>query len=253
MRKPQVEHWASGFFARSRRSPDRPEGRSAGSTGPRSPLYQRVMASSRPSRESTRTRPRPSSSMASWSTSSSPVASKPNSSRSSSGTYGSRSCRPTSPGWSRSDHGTHAGAVIAPSPGRSETSHTVPTRARGGARQGDGPAPPDVAGRRRGEVVRREALVLRTGTEVLPDLVGAGRLDGGVAREVDRGREDRVDDRARAPGLGDRRGEGSDGHEVEPRRRSRPRPREAPGRAWSHASCRGSGPGAARSRRRRAA
>jgi hypothetical protein len=103
----------------------------AGAVGPRSPAYQRSAACRLPSGDSTRARARASSSMATRSSSSSPVGTYPGSSRGSSGENGSTSPGPMSPGLRRSAHGTQGLASTAPSPGSSSASHTVAARARG--------------------------------------------------------------------------------------------------------------------------
>src|SRR5690349_15299010 len=93
---PHVEHGSDAFSATSE-------------CGPLSPSYQRWAAASRPSADSTRLRPSPSSNSATSSTSSSPVASNPCTSSGSSSLYGSTSPAPRSPGARRSAYGSHCG------------------------------------------------------------------------------------------------------------------------------------------------
>ena len=99
--------------------------------GPCGPRYQRSAASSRPCGDSTRTRARASSSIATSSSSGSPVGVQPGSRRGSSAWNGRTSPGPMSPGRSRSDHGSHAGPRTASAPGSSSTSQTVAVRPRG--------------------------------------------------------------------------------------------------------------------------
>src|SRR5690606_20293026 len=85
-KKPHVAHGAGAFCA-------------TGEFGPESPSYQRWAAASRPSAESTRGRPSPSSHATATSSSPSmPVASKPASSSGSSSIFGVTSPGPMSPG-----------------------------------------------------------------------------------------------------------------------------------------------------------
>ena len=99
--------------------------------GPCGPRYQRSAASSRPCGESTRTRARASSSIATSSSSGSPVGVQPGSSRGSSALNGSTSPGPMSPGRMRSDHGSQAWPRTASGPGSSSASQTVAVRPRG--------------------------------------------------------------------------------------------------------------------------
>jgi len=102
--------------------------------GPTSPAHHRSAASARPSRDSTRSRPRPSSkatAAACSASAESSVEKNATTTRGSSGSAGKRSPGLRSPGRSRSLHGTHAGASSASGPGSSTTSSTVTDLERG--------------------------------------------------------------------------------------------------------------------------
>ena len=140
--------------------------------GPCEPRYQRSAASSRPCGDSTRTRASASSSIATSSSSGSPVGVQPGSSRGSSARNGRTSPGPMSPGRRRSDHGSQAWPRTASAPGSSSASQTVAVRPRGHAGDRDGPLPAAVAAGGRREPVGDQPLALDDEAEVLADVGG---------------------------------------------------------------------------------
>ena len=170
MKYPHVEHRSWAWTATS-------------AVGPCEPSYQRCAASSRPSSDSTRRRPRPSSKNAIWSTSSSPVASNPCTSSGSSARNGRMSPALRSPGAIRSAYGSHCGESTDAAPGTRLVSQTVASFCRAAARDADRPTPAEVGRGEAGEVVRRDAVAVHDHLEVVAD---AARL-----RQRRRGRRGR--------------------------------------------------------------
>ena len=113
-------------------------------SGRGSPSYQRWAAASRPSSDSTRGRPRPSSQSASRSDVLVPGGLVPLLEAAGRRGAGAARRRRDVPGARRSDHGSHGGGSSAPSPGSRLTSLTVTVLRARRPGQGDDPAPPAV-------------------------------------------------------------------------------------------------------------
>ena len=220
-RRPAASRRAAGRSRRCRSG--RARARPSGCPGRRPPRTTGPAVSSRPSRDSTRGRPRPSS-KATLSTSGSSDSRYAGASRSSSAGVGSRSPTPRSPGRSRSDQGTHSGREQRAVAGQQD--HLVDGDQPGARRAGDGdrPAPARVAGHGGGEEVGDHPVALGPDAEVL----AGGRPRRRPARRRRRGR--------RRPRRWHRGGWTLRSSSARPHGPPRPRPDRRSGAAgWAHA------------------